>query len=134
MGISAWADPAFGQSNLRNPGLLETLLYEHLTLAGVHTTSLSSLLDTWESDTRSHRENARSNLLPREVPLSCRGTHHFLNKPHGSAATPYQALLCAVMPGGESVLHRDTQVAQGQMPIPVTHLTCRSQVCALIVM
>lgn len=134
MGISAWADLAFGQSNLRNPGLLETLLSEDLTPAGVHTTSLSSLLDTWESATRSYRENARSNLLPREVPLSCRGTHHFLNKPHGSAATQYQALLCVVVQGGKGVLHRDTQVSQGQMPIPVTHRTCRSQVCALIVM
>lgn len=51
-----------------------------------------------------------SNLLPREVPLACRRTHNFLNKPHGSAATQSQALLC----GGAG---RERCAAQGHTSV-----------------
>lgn len=111
-----------------NPGLLERLLCEDLTPARVHTTSLSSLLETRESDTRSHRENARVKFAPQGGALGLQKDTSFSQQTTQKCSNPGSAL-CGHAGRGKGVLHRDTQVSPGQMPIPVTYLTCRSQVC-----
>lgn len=64
------------------------------TSRGSHDFSLFSAGDVGVSHEISQGKCQELHLLPGEVLLSCRRTHHFLNKPHGSAAIQSQALLC----------------------------------------
>lgn len=67
MGISAWADLAFSQNNLRNPGLLEMFLCEVLTPTGPQDFSLFSAGDVGVSH-KITRENASQFCSPGRHP------------------------------------------------------------------
>lgn len=96
MDISACTDLAFGQSNLRNQGLLETApVWGSHTSRASHDFSLFSAGYVGGEPQDLTGKMQDSNLLPREVPLFHRGTQQSFQTNHTEVQQPSTRLCSA---------------------------------------
>lgn len=136
MDTSACTDLAFGQSNLRNQGLLETTLpWGSHTIRGSHDFSLFFAGYVGVSHKISQGKCKSQFCSLGKCPYLAEGHNRASKQTTKKCSNPVPDSALLGPAGRERhAAQEQTQLSQGQMLIPIMQLTCRSQLSALIVM
>lgn len=136
MDTSACTDLAFGQSNLRNQGLLETTLpWGSHTIRGSHNFSLFFAGYVGVSHKISQGKCKSQFCSLGKCPYLAEGHNRASKQTTKKCSNPVPDSALLGPAGRERhAAQEQTQLSQGQMLIPIMQLTCRSQLSALIVM